>query len=97
MSIHRYAARKDANEAAIVKALRAAGASVWIVGLPVDLLIGFQGRTILAEVKTLTGKRNPHAKGYTDLQRDFMASWRGGTVATLTDVESALTLLRVCL
>ena len=101
MSINRYAARKDANEAAIVEALRAAGAYVWVIGLPVDLLIGFNattglktnGHTLLMEVKTLTGKRNPKPARYTALQRDFMQEWRGGPVATVTDVESALRAL----
>jgi hypothetical protein len=86
----RRAARVDANQQAIVDALRAAGASVWIIGLPVDLIAGKNGHTLLLEVKTLTGKRNPRPAGYTQLQRHFMASWRGGPVATVTDVESAL-------
>ena len=86
----RRASRVDANQQAIVAALRAAGASVWYIGLPVDLLCGKNGSTLLLEVKTLTGKRKPKAAPYTQLQRDFMASWRGGPVATVTDVESAL-------
>jgi hypothetical protein len=89
----RRAARVDANQAAIVEALRAAGASVWIIGLPTDLLVGKNGSTLLMEVKTLTGKRNPKPARYTALQRDFMAEWRGGPVATVTDVESALRAL----
>jgi hypothetical protein len=89
----RHAARVDSTQAAIVEALRTAGAYVWIIGLPVDLLVGYCGKTLLMEVKTLTGKREPHAKGYTDLQRDFLASWTGGPVATVTDVESALRAL----
>lgn len=91
----RHAARVDANQAEIVAALRAAGALVWIIGLPVDLLVGHAGQTALVEVKTLTGKRNPKAAKHTKLQRDFMASWQGGTVATVTDVESALRVLGV--
>jgi hypothetical protein len=89
----RHAARVDANQSAIVEAMRKAGATVWIIGLPVDLLIGCNGVTALAEVKVMQGKRKPRAAGYTDLQRDFMATWRGGIVATLTDVESALRLV----
>ena len=91
----RYAARVDANQADIVAALREAGASVYIIGIPVDLAIGYAGKTMLAEVKTLTGKRAPKAAKYTKLQTDFMATWRGGPVATVTDIESALTVLRV--
>ena len=86
----RRAARTDANQQAVVDALRAAGASVWIIGLPVDLIAGKNGATVLIEVKTLIGKRKPKAAKYTQLQRDFMADWRGGPVVTVTDVESAL-------
>ena len=89
----RRAARTDANQAAIVAALRSVGATVWPIGLPVDLLVGAAGKTALVEVKTMTGKREPKAAGYTALQVSFMAGWRGGTVATITDVESALRLV----
>ena len=91
----RRAARVDATQAAVVEALRAAGAYVWIIGLPVDLLIGYAGTTALIECKSLTGKRNPKPAGYTQLQKDFMLKWTGGTVATVTDAEGALRLLEV--
>lgn len=39
----RRAARVDANQEQIVSALRGAGAYVWIIGLPVDLLVGYKG------------------------------------------------------
>jgi hypothetical protein len=90
----RYAAKTDANQAAIVSALRSVGASVWVIGLPVDLLVGVAGRTALVEVKRLVGKRAPKAASYTPLQVAFMADWRGGTVATITDVDGALTLVK---
>lgn len=89
----RYAARVDSNQAEIVAALREAGASVWIIGLPVDLLVGYAGRSMLVEVKTLTGKLNPKPSRHTQLQKDFMLSWRGGPVATVTDVRGALNAL----
>lgn len=85
----RYAARVDANQAAIVSALRAAGCSVWIIGLPVDLLVGVNGQTALVEVKD--GPKKKH----TPLQQAFMADWKGGTVATIPDVDSALRLAKV--
>ena len=91
----RRAARVDENQSQLVDAMRKAGAAVWIIGLPVDLLIGCNGVTALAEVKVMQGKRKPHAAPYTGLQRDFMASWLGGPVSTLTDVESALRLVAV--
>lgn len=92
MSIHRHAARTDANQAAIVAALRSVGCSVWIIGLPVDLLVGVAGHTVPVEIKTLTGKKAPKAARYTPLQQAFLAEWRGGPVATLTDVDGALRL-----
>lgn len=89
----RRAAKVDANQTAIVSALRAAGASVWVIGLPVDLVVGVAGVTALAEVKTLTGKRAPKPASYTPLQQAFMATWNGGPVATLTDIDGALRLV----
>lgn len=38
----RHAARVDANQAAIVAALEAAGATVEVIGQPLDLLVGFR-------------------------------------------------------
>lgn len=58
MSLHRRAAKRDANEPEIIQALQAAGAKVWPVsgeGIP-DLLVAYQGRFLLMEVKTKTGK-----------------------------------------
>jgi hypothetical protein len=89
----RHAARVDANQAEIVAALRQAGASVWIIGLPLDILCGYAGKTILLEVKTVTGKRNPKPARHTELQKSFMVDWRGGPVSTVTDVRGALTAI----
>jgi hypothetical protein len=41
----------DENQPAIVKALRAAGVKVRILGDPLDLLCAFEGRWVLIEVK----------------------------------------------
>lgn len=81
----RRAARVDANQAEIVAALREAGCVVWIIGLPVDLLVGKNGHTVLVELKTAKGRHTP-------LQAAFMADWTGGPVATIRDVAGALTL-----
>jgi hypothetical protein len=85
----RYAARVDANQDAIVSALRAAGAYVWIVGLPVDLLVGYRNHTYLVEIKTDAKQR------LTPLQADFFANWKGGTLARVDSPESALRMLKV--
>ena len=85
----RRAARVDNNQAAVVSALRAAGAYVWIIGLPVDLLVGYKGHTVLMEVKDGPGKR------LTALQEAFFAKWEGGTLSRVDGPESALNVLRV--
>ena len=85
----RYAARVDENQAAIVQALRDAGAYVWIIGLPVDLLVGYKDRTLLMEVKTTSKKR------LTGLQADFFEKWAGGTLCRVDSPESALRMIGV--
>ena len=85
----RHAARVDANQQAIVAALRAAGAYVWIIGLPVDLLVGYKNHTFLVEVKTTSKKR------LTKLQEDFFLKWNGGTLCRVDSPEVALQMLRV--
>ena len=85
----RYAARVDANQDQIVSALRSAGAYVWIIGLPVDLLVGFRGHTFLVEIKSTSKKR------LTDLQDDFFENWSGSTLARIDSPEAALRMIRV--
>lgn len=85
----RYAARVDANQEQIVSALRAAGAYVWIIGLPVDLLVGYKNHTFLVEIKTTSKKR------LTKLQADFFENWMGGTLCRIDNAESALRMLKV--
>ena len=85
----RHAARVDANQEQIVSALRAAGAYVWIIGLPVDLLVGYKGHTFLVEVKSTSKKR------LTSLQADFFESWGGSTLARIDCPEAALRMIGV--
>lgn len=85
----RYAARVDQNQTQIVSALRAAGAYVWIIGLPVDLLVGYNNHTYLVEVKDGSKKR------LTKLQADFFEKWMGGTLCRVNDAESALRMIGV--
>ena len=85
----RYAKRVDANQDQIVSALRAAGAYVWIIGLPVDLLVGYKGHTFLVEVKDGSKKR------LTALQDEFFQSWVGGTLARIDSAEAALRMIGV--
>ena len=46
----------DANQAAIVEALRAIGAIVFLIGQPFDLLCALRGKLYLLEVKNPDGK-----------------------------------------
>jgi len=85
----RRAARVDANQEQIVSVLRAAGAVVWIIGLPVDLLVGYKNHTFLVEVKTDSKKR------LTKLQADFFENWCGGTLARIDSPEAALRMIGV--
>jgi hypothetical protein len=85
----RYAARVDANQTQIVSALRAAGAYVWIIGLPVDLLVGYKNHTFLVELKSGPRKR------LTKLQADFFENWSGSTLARIDSPEAALRMIGV--
>ena len=85
----RYAARVDANQTQIVSALRAAGAYVWIIGLPVDLLVGYKGHTFLVEVKINAKKR------LTGLQADFFENWGGSTLCRIDSPEAALRMIGI--
>jgi hypothetical protein len=85
----RHAARVDTNQQAIVAALRAAGAYVLIIGLPVDLLVGYKNHTFLVEIKTTSKKR------LTKLQEDFFQYWPGGTLCRVDSPEAALHMLKV--
>jgi hypothetical protein len=85
----RYAARVDANQDQIVSALRGAGAYVWIIGLPVDLLVGYKNHTFLVEIKTNSKKK------FTKLQTDFFENWSGSTLARIDSPEAALRMIGV--
>lgn len=51
MSLNRYAKRVDSNQSEIVSALRKAGAAVWVLTSPADLLCGYRGRFLTMEIK----------------------------------------------
>ena len=85
----RHAKRVDANQDQIVVALRAAGANVWIISLPVDLLVGYKGHTFLVEIKRTAKSR------FTPLQADFFESWSGGTLARVDSPDAALRMIGV--
>lgn len=92
--MRRRAAKVDANQPAIVAALRAIGCSVAITsaagdGFP-DLVVGFNGLNLLVEVKD--GDRPPCERRLTKDQVVFHATWRG-TTHVVESVAQALELI----
>jgi hypothetical protein len=93
MSIHRRAARRDANEAEIIAALRAVGATVQqLSGEDVpDLLVGFRGVDYLVEVKMPLGpKGGASDRVLSEGQATWHAAWRGRPPVVVRAVEEAL-------
>ena len=91
----RRAAKVDANQEQIVQVLRAAGATVQSLagvgkGVP-DLLVGYQGKTLLMEVKD--GRLAPSARRLTEDQLVWHGAWRGGPLAVVDGVDAALRAL----
>ncbi len=84
----RRALAVDANQPDIVAALRAVGASVEIIGRPVDLLVGYQGKTWVMEVKD--GEKPPSDRAFTEIQAKFFRTWRGGPALKVESIEDAL-------
>lgn len=91
--------RADRSQAAIVAALKAAGASVEVIpgagGRP-DLLVGFRGQTYLLECKTPGhAKTTGSARAHLEKQAEWRAAWRGGPVAVVETPEQALAAVGV--
>jgi hypothetical protein len=92
----RRAGRRDANEQAIIKAMREAGAYVKVIndeGL-FDLLVSYRGETLLIEVKD--GAKPPSARRLTEAEQKFHDEWPGSDLYIVNSVEEALALLRTC-
>ena len=86
----RRAAKIDANQPEIVKALRAVGATVTPThaagqGFP-DLCVGFRGRNFLLEVKD--GSKVPSARRLTKDQVSWHATWEGHVEVVETTDEA---------
>jgi hypothetical protein len=60
MSMPRYAARRDANEPALVQVARACGAYLYQTDDPGDWLCGYRGRWVVVEIKTENGSPTPN-------------------------------------
>lgn len=81
----RYAAKRDDNEPEIIAALLELGASVHPLITPIDLLVGYKGRTWLMEVKNPKGLNRT-----TPDQERFMSTWLGGEVHIVRSPKDAL-------
>ena len=86
----RRAAKVDANQAEIVKALRSIGCSVQHLhsigrGCP-DILVGYRGRNFLFELKVGKGK-------LTDDEKAWALLWRG-QVSTANSFAECLTVIK---
>jgi len=93
MSINRFARRVDANQDAVVSALRAAGARVEVISRPVDLLVGIRGKLALFEIKD--GDKVKSAQKKTSAQEKFFAEWAGYPIGLVDGPEAALRMLAV--
>ena len=84
----RFAMKRDLSEPEIVTALQTAGATVYRMDTPVDLLVGFRGQTLIAECKT--DRKQGGKDKRTELQSQFIETWRGSPVAILYSAQDAI-------
>ena len=82
----RWNAATDHNQAAIVDALRKVGASVEIIGRPLDLLVGYQRRTYVLEVKQVKGRISQG-------QEEFLREWQGDIATVVRSASEALAVI----
>jgi len=83
--------KRDANESAIVHALKAAGATVERLDI-VDLLVGFRGGNWLMEVKTVKGLKRKSKTA--ERQERWRAGWQGN-VYVVSEPAEALGLIGI--
>ena len=87
-----YIKKVDKNQKDVVKTLRDYGADVYLLhmvgkGIP-DLLVAYEGHTILIEVKD-----GAH-KVFTPEQIKFIAAWKGGHLYRVNSSEEAIDVLK---
>ena len=92
-----YGKRKDANHNEIVDAMTKVGAYVIDMshvgkGFP-DLIVGFQSKTILMEIKNR--KTSYGRKGLNKNQLEWKEQWLGGPYCVVDSPESALRMIGV--
>jgi len=82
MSLHRWDAKRDANEPEIVKVFESYGFSVCRLDTPLDLIVGFDKRNFLIEIKM-------PGKGLNENQKKFTRNWKGQFII-IDSVEQAM-------
>ena len=80
------AERIDRNQPDIIKDLRKVGADVFIIRKPVDIMVGFRGRTYIFEIKD-PEKDKTHRQLTRD-QKTFFEMWRGQVDKIETSAEA---------
>lgn len=91
MSINRRAARRDENEAEIIKALRAGGCLVAQVsgeGVP-DLIVWSPTLRIIVLVEVKDGAKPPAHRKLTPEQVIFHETWKDAPVYVVTSIADA--------
>ncbi|MBO2009199.1 hypothetical protein [Hymenobacter negativus] len=87
-------ARVDANQPAVVAALRGIGASVLhLHTLPncFDILVGFRKRDFIMEIKD--GSLPESKRQLTEGEAKFRDEWRGGTYHIVTTPDEAIAIV----
>lgn len=92
----RTAARRDANERSIIKAMEAEGAFVRQINDEgrFDLLVWYKGNTLLMEVKD--GAKPPSARRLSDAEQKFHDEWPGSNLHVVICEAEAIAVLRSC-
>jgi RNA polymerase subunit RPABC4/transcription elongation factor Spt4 len=86
VSLNRYDAKRDANEKDIVEAFKSFGISVERLNTPLDLLLGYDKRNYLVEVKMPNKKLNKK-------QVEFTENWKGQFII-IYNVDQAIKLAK---
>lgn len=87
VTFSRRQAKRDASEPEIIRALERCGFSVFRLNQPVDLLVGYRGKTWLVECKS--GNKG-YGKSLNENQAEFNAGWRGSKVIVLHSAQDAI-------
>ncbi len=86
MSLNRFNARRDENEKEIVNFFQMQGISVERLNTPMDLLLGYNKKNYLVEVKM-------PGKGLNKNQKKFTSGWKGQWIV-IDSIDQASKLSR---